>query len=107
MKRLNRRSLRTVLLREFKSLNEQAGMEAALNSLERQKNEYERVAKQDGVVAALFSMMVGLPLEGMIAASKLLADDQFRSELESKYDSEGAEAAYAHWINALTDETGL
>jgi hypothetical protein len=107
MKKLNRRKLRSILLNELAIINEETGPEALRKFMHKQDAEYERAAKQDGIIGVAFSMLIGLPLEGMIAASKLLADDNFRAELESKYDNEGFEQAYVFWLNSLSDATGL
>ena len=109
MKKLNRRQLRSVLLNEFKVLNEESGRDALKKFLKKQDAEYMRVAKDEGIIGMAFSMVVGLPLECIIAASKLLSDDNFRAELESKYDMtpEGLEAAYVFWLDSLANEMGL
>ena len=107
MKKLNRKNLRSVLLEEMRVLSEETGIVALRKFLKKQDDEYKRVAKQDGITAMAFSMLIGLPLEAMIGGGKLLADDKFRAELESKYDNEGIEQAYVLWINSLSKATGL
>lgn len=107
MKKLNRRQIRSVLLKELRSINEETGPDALQNFLHKQDDEYKRVAKQDGVIAMAFAMLIGLPTEAMVGGGKLLADDTFRAELEAKYNEEGLEQAYVHWINSLSKATGL
>lgn len=107
MKKLNRRQLRSMLLKELRSINEESGLDAFLKTLEKQKAEYERVANSEGVMAMVASMLVGIPSEAIVGMLELLADKSFRSELESKYDNEGFEQAYVFWVNALSKEVGL
>lgn len=108
MKKLNRRRLRTVLLREFKTLREQSETRAALSKVSKKADqEYDRAYKEGGIVGLAFSMIIGLPLESMIAAGKLLSSPEVRQELEKVYTSEGVDAAYAMWLDMMTKEAGL
>ena len=107
MKKLNRRGLRSILLKELRLVNEESGVDAFLKTLKKQKEEYARVADQEGIMAMAFSMFVGLPSEAIIGGAKLLADDSFRSKLESKYNNEGFEQAYVFWTNSLSSAAGL
>jgi len=108
MKKLSRRRLRTVLLREFKTLKEQSESRVAISKLSKKADqEYERAYREGGVVGLAFSMIIGLPLESMIAAGKLLSSPEVRQKLEKVYESEGVDTAYAMWLDMMTKEVGL
>jgi len=108
MKKLNRSSLRTVLLREFKTLSEQSEARKALSKVTKKADaEYERAYKEGGITGLAFSIIIGLPLESIMSAGKLLMNPEVTQKLEKTYQSEGPEAVYVEWLDMLTKEIGL
>lgn len=101
MKKLNRTSLRNLILKEIKTINESESIDALENSLRKASETYEKVNRQSGMMAALYATFVELPYDSAIKGVELLTDVSFQNELQTIYNEKGADAAYAHYCEAL------
>jgi len=106
MKKLTRKQLRSILLKEATTIAEESAPQTLLNAFKKQEEIYEKAYNEGGLVHMAKQMIIELPLISMKAGYDLLTDESFTSEFSKKLDDEGFGVAYTFWLESLYEKMG-